>query len=863
MNPQPSRIAHYTVTAKLGEGGMGAVYRATDTKLNRDVAIKMLPDAFAGDPDYLGRFTREAQVLAALNHPNIAAVYGVEERAIVMELVEGSELPVGLAVAEALPIARQIAEALEAAHEKGIIHRDLKPANIKLTPDGVVKVLDFGLAKAIEINTPPSSANSPTLTLRATQAGVVLGTAAYMSPEQARGRPVDKRADIWAFGVVLYELLTGRQLFGGGDTITDTLASVVKDAPDLSVLPADTPANVRSLLERCLRKDPKTRLRDIGEARIALAEPVEAPAAVVAVPQARSTRLPWIIAAVATVLSAVAVVAWMRPRPDTNLLYRVTLPSPDGVEEAHSAGPQAALSPDGRQLAFIATSEQKEALWIRPVGTLAARRLERTEGAAFPFWSPDGKYVAFFTVDKLKKVSVDGGAPQVICDVKTSFRGVNGDGGTWRGDGMIVFPSGIPAQLHQVSAGGGTPTPLFPIDEAGGERAQLWPQALPDGRLLYLSMNRNQAESGIYVRQVGSDRGILVVKSAVRAVFAPPQSLLYVRDGAIIAQGVDPKTYQLTGDPVQLVDEVSANASNGRASFTVQGNVLLYQTGMWTSANLVWYDRQGRRTPVVAKQDRFIEVRLSPDGKTAALSVGAIGKADLWALDAVSASLTRVTQAGSISTILGPWSPDSRRVLISPLGAGQPKVEATLGARELRKVALPDCSVASDWLPTAGTVLCFGRQGVTAISEDGTGKPATLTSDSALAYPQVSPDGKRVAYMSAEAGRIQVWLASYPTFTDRRQVPSPEDSIYPQWRSDGRELFFSTPDSIMAADVRPGTATEIGTPRVLFKASMIRGLTRKFSAAPDGSRFLVIEPVESSVTRGINAILNWPAALGR
>jgi serine/threonine-protein kinase len=518
MSPQSS-IAHYRITAKLGEGGMGEVWRATDTKLNREVAIKILPDAFAQDPDRLARFTREAQVLASLNHPNIAAIYGVEERALVMELVPGPTLAERIAqgpipLDEALPIAHQIAEALEYAHERGIVHRDLKPANIKITPEGRVKVLDFGLAKAISTEPPAGDpASSPTLTMRATMAGVILGTAAYMSPEQARGQSADKRADIWSFGVALYEMLTGRQLFTGA-TVSDTLAAVLRAEVDLSTIPEP----VRGVVERCLRKDARRRWRDIGDVRIALDED---PSTSVAAPAA-ARRSYWWPPAAAILALALLALGFLHFREQPQPGFQVSLLPPEKTAftlvGAQTGG--MALSPDGRTLAFIATQEGRTLLWVQRLDSLTARPLPGTDGAYRPFWSPDNRFVGFFAANQLKKIEVAGGPPQVICDATL------GRGGTWNGADTIVF-SGSDRTLHRVPAAGGQPVKLTALDPSRQENAHYWPEFLPDGKhFLFLSRSGLTGKSAIYVGSVddkpGTGRRIEVLKATANVRYVPP-----------------------------------------------------------------------------------------------------------------------------------------------------------------------------------------------------------------------------------------------------------------------------------------------------------------------------------------------------
>jgi predicted Ser/Thr protein kinase len=505
----PSAIGHYRITAKLGEGGMGAVYRATDTKLNREVAIKVLPAEFAADPARMQRFEREAQVLAALNHPNIAAIYGVEQGAIVMELVEGDDLKGPVPAATAIEYARQMVAALEAAHEKGIVHRDLKPANVKVTPDGVVKVLDFGLAKAAE----PAAATaggvsptvSPTLSLAMTQAGMMLGTAAYMAPEQARGKEVDKRADIWAFGVILYELLTGKPLHGG-ETVSDTLAAVLLKEPDYTRLPAETPATVRRLIRSCLQKDPRQRLRDIADARLLLDE-VEPEQPVVAAP--KRAWLPWLVAATGILAAAVAV--WQRPKPAEPVTVRFPFSYPQGTGETVAlAAAQVAPSPDGRFLAFVASARGQNSLWLRPMGSPTAHRLDKTDGANLPFWSPDGQFLGYFADNKLKKISAAGGPSQTLADVGRGdgrLMVLSGDGGTWNAGGEIVYSGGTGTPLLRTTSAGGRGTPFTKLDEASGEFKHSWPQFLPDGKhVLYFQPTGIRRRAGYTSRN--SDRRI-------------------------------------------------------------------------------------------------------------------------------------------------------------------------------------------------------------------------------------------------------------------------------------------------------------------------------------------------------------------
>jgi eukaryotic-like serine/threonine-protein kinase len=881
MSPQSS-IAHYRIVSKLGEGGMGAVYRATDTKLNRDVAIKVLPPAFAEDASRMARFEREAQVLASLNHPNIAAIYGIEQGAIVMELVEGENLNGPIPIDTAIHYARQIAAGLEAAHEKGVVHRDLKPANIKATADGVVKLLDFGLAKAAEASAasgpqgrPAASPTiSPTLSLTMTQAGMILGTAAYMAPEQARGKPVDKRADIWAFGVVLFEMLTGKPLFAAGDTVTDVIAAVITREPDWPALPADTPAHVRRLLERCLRKDPKLRLRDIGEARIALDEPPGpggtpggTPAAG---PPKRAKRawLPWMVAGLAlTVAGAAAGVAWLRPKPAEPITVRFPLQYPEGATEPASgrAAPSAVPSPDGRYLAFIAnSSEGKTSLWVRPMGSPSAHRLDKTEGAALPFWSPDGQFIAFFADEKLKKIPVAGGSSQTLCEApRAAGARTPGDGGTWNADGVIVFSFGPGSPLMRVLAAGGPPTPVTRLDEPAGETWHAWPQFLPDGRhLLYFAENTDPEKSAIYIQELGSSQRTLVAKSRLRAAWSPPGYLLFPREATLFAQRLDPQTFRLTGEPVAVAEDVRSNEGNGRSAFAVSGNgVLVYQGGVFNlDGQLAWYGRDGKRLGAIGQRGQYQSVRLSPDEKRAALAVGPGFHADTWIMDLASGVLTRMTTDARSSNVIGPWSPDSERLAINWADAGGFH-ELTVASGKTRP--LGKGISAHDWSPDGHSILGtdFSGKQLVAIPVEGDPQPRTVSNTPYRKSDfRFAPDGKSVAYTSYEPGRAQIFVASFPAFAEKRQV-SIDGGGFPTWRKDGKELFFRTADgTVMSAEVRTGGRIEAGVPKPLFKFAS-GALWYKYSPAGDGQRFLVIESEQKDQIGQTMVVVNWTAEL--
>ena len=648
-----SRLGSYEILAPLGSGGMGDVYRARDTRLNRDVAIKVLPDLFAGDPERLARFHREAQMLAALNHPNIAHIHGLEEssgiRALVMELVEGPTLaeiiapgagrspaaaatsepapaarvgvaPRALGIDEALAIAKQIAEALEAAHEQGIVHRDLKPANIKVREDGTVKVLDFGLAKLAAPDASGTAAmaglsQSPTLTTpAATLAGVILGTAAYMSPEQARGKAADKRADIWAFGVVLFEMLTGQRLFGG-ETISDTLASVLKTEPSWDALPPSTPPALRRVLRSCLEKDPKRRLQAIGDWRLLL-EDAPQPVSVT------QGKLPWVIVAATAAILAVAVLVLgfvhfrETPVQPRTARFQVPLPEKTGGAIFH-------LSPDGRTLAISATEGGRRRLWVRPLDSLDARALPGTDDAAYPFWSPDSAFIGFFAQGKLKKIAMAGGPPQTLCEAP------NGRGGTWNASGVIVF-SGLGSGLSRVPAAGGVPSPV--TKPSTSEELHRYPEFLPGGNRFLFLINPGKPEvSGIYAGSLDGTPPVRILSDESNAVYVPPDAsgksghLLFRREGTLMAQPFDPGRLGTTGDMFPLAEQVGISATTNNGAFSASENgVLAYGSGKpepGLAGELAWMDRTGKRLGVVGQPGAVSTAALSPDEKRISFAI--------------------------------------------------------------------------------------------------------------------------------------------------------------------------------------------------------------------------------------------------
>jgi len=889
----PEMIAHYRITAKIGEGGMGEVYRATDTKLGREVAIKVLPEVFAQDPDRMARFAREAQVLASLNHPNIAAIYGVEDRALVMELVEGTTLAGPMPVEEALPIARQIAEALEYAHEKGIIHRDLKPANIKVTPEGRVKVLDFGLAKALSSESPTGDpASSPTLTMRATQMGVIMGTAAYMSPEQARGAPADKRSDIWSFGVVLYEMLTGRQIFGG-DTVSDSLAAVLKSDPDWSALPAQTPPSIRRLLRRCLERDRKRRLPDIADARLEIDEggggwQAEAPA-----PPAPSARrgLRWWNAALAAVALAGLVVAVIHFRETTPppVPVRFQIPAPEKTSFGNYG---MALSPDGRRLAFIASGATGQSmLWVRPLDSVAAQALPGTEGASFqPFWSPDSRYIGFLAQGKLKKIEATGGPPQTLCEVPGSLVG-----GSWSRGGVIIF-STPDNGLYRVPQAGGVPTPLTTLEASRGELGHLRPWFLPDGQhFLYFTRTVRAEDTAIYLATLDGSPRKRLVDAKQSAAYAPQEPgsenghLLFLREGTLMAQVLDLRRFELVGEPFPVAEQVGSTLAMGYFSVSANG-VLAYRSGASGIARqLAWFDREGKPLGTLGPSATYSGLAISPDGKrVAAEQLDSRGNWDIWVLDVARGVPTRFT-FDPAQDMYPVWSPDSAHLVFSSdrgtvgvFGLYRKDVGTSANEELLYKSGAGISLRPFAWSPDGNHLLYSANDPKTRndlwVLPNPAGNSGDRKPEPYLQTPfdetqgQFSPDGRWIAYTSdaSGAGQYQIYVQSFPRGNGEFQISTGAGGAQPRWRRDGKELFYIGADGkLMAVEVKTAPRFEAGVPRSLFDPRLVYAGQRNvyffYDVAPDGKRFLIntFNAGQNQTAEPITVVLNWRAALKR
>ncbi len=849
------KIGHYEVLSLLGQGGMGEVYRARDTKLKRDVAIKVLPETVARDRERLARFQREAEVLASLNHPNIAHIYGVEDRALVMELVEGESPKGPMPFEEAWKICSQIAEALDYAHDKGIVHRDLKPANVKVTPEGVVKLLDFGLAKAFS-ETPDSApsdpANSPTVTLGATVAGAIMGTAAYMAPEQARGKPVDKRADIWAFGAVLYELITGERAFKGDD-ITDILASVVKEQPDLT----RAPAHVRRLLASCLEKDPKRRLRDIGD----WARQLDDAAVPAAVPS--SSRAGWWWPATAAAVLAIIAVAlgflYFRERPaPPATMVRFQFPAP---QEAGVGVP--IVSPDGT-MAIIWSSTQ---ISVRSFDSLEARPLASTEGTFVetPFWTADSRSVVYAAAGMLKKVDASGGPPIALCELS----GVNAlSGGFSLADGRILFAQGN-GGFREVASGGGTASPL----QIPGTAAGTSPALLPDGDHFIFS-----GSAGIYTASLnGRESAKRLLPDRSRAAYVPSQAgdsgyLVFQRGETLLAQPFNPKRLEVAGDPVAIAQPGSGfSGSVSGFSASVSG-ALVYRAG-FDQSKLTWFDRAGKPVGTAWAPGAYTELTISPDGSRMAV-VRSDNPPTAWIHEFATETSTRLASPG-FAAVKPVWSPDSKDVAFFGLRAAQAPglfekswngagKEQPLFSKPEGVIWPWDWSRDGHWL-LISVVDPKTKEDLWVLPMQGEHKPEPfLVTDYTETAGAFSPDGRFIAYVSDESGKFEVYVRSFPAASGGKWAISSGGGYQPRWRPDGKELFyFAAEGKLMSVDVTPGTAFKAGAPKFLFQAPIFGGgastENRYWDVNPDGKRFLI--NVAGGGSAPVTVVLNWQAGL--
>jgi Tol biopolymer transport system component len=862
-------VGPYEVISAIGAGGMGEVYRALDTRLQREVALKVLPDVFALDPDRLARLQREAQVLASLNHPNIAAIYGFEQadgvRALALEMVEGPTLADRIAAGpipldEALPIARQIASALEAAHESGVIHRDLKPANVKVRPDGTVKVLDFGLAKAVEGGTSRSGSVSlsPTLTTPAvTGVGTILGTAAYMAPEQARGRVVDKRADIWAFGCVLYEMLTGARPFEGSD-ITDVLASVIKSDPDWAALPAGLPPAVRNVIHHCLKKDAGLRFRDIGDVRLALAgafhtETAVPTAAPPAAPRRSLARVVLMAAGVVALATSVGGATWALMRPALPAVGRLAVLHSEAAVRFGGNGSDIVISPDGRRIAYLA-GDGEARLYLRPLDQLTPTPLAPTiSNPAHIFVSPDGQWIGFGdpTDITLKKVAVTGGPPLPLAKLSQN-QGFNG--AAWLPDDSIVFGTANTGLMRV--APGGEPAPITKTDPTKGEVAHRYPHALPGGEAVLFTIFTADGQSDslqVALLDLRTGQHQVIIRGGSSPLYSPSGHIVYGNNGTLRAVPFDLERLAIRGNPVGVIEGVVTKASGAVSAHMAADGSLVYVAGTATNArrNLVWVDRQGREEEIKVPPRTYAYARLSPDGRRIALDIRD-EQNDVWTWDLVRNTLTRLTFNPGLDR--GPiWTADGTRIAVSTATAGAEAVyvqSADGSGTPTRVTPAKGVFIPMAFSPD-GRYLLVNNSGtppydILMVDLQNLAEPKPLLNATYTeANPAVSPDGRWIAYQSNESGKDEIYVRPFPNVSEGRWQVSTNGGTRPLWSRNGRELFyFIPPGVIMAAPVTPGAVFSAGTPVAVVKGNYSSPQTgRMYDVSPDGRRFLLIREV--------------------
>ena len=880
-----SQLGPYQIVAPLGVGGMGEVYRAHDSRLRREVAIKVVPEATAHDAVRMARFAREAQFLAALNHPNIGSIYGFEESstmlALVMELVEGPTLADRIAqgpipVEDALPILKQIAEALEYAHDRGIVHRDLKPANIKIKPDGTVKVLDFGLAKALsdDIN-PTDISNSPTLTAAATKAGLILGTAAYMAPEQARGKAVDRRADIWSFGAVAFEMLTGKMAFKG-DTVSDTLAAVIRGEPEWTFLPASVPNEIQQLIRRCLNKDPRQRLQSIGEARIAIANvmesrtaPMKGPsisaASISAATLEKENRALKILAGcglAALLIAAGFLVANLLHSGSTreNLPIRFAILPPPGTS-LNSVLRTVAISQDGSRIALSATSSDGPRLYLRDMNSASSIPIAGAEGAVNPVFSPDGRWLAFFAAGKLKKISLDGGAPVVVADGITSPKGLS-----WGTDHNIYFAPSLSSAIVRVSDSGGPPQAATKLQADKGELADFSPDVLPDGKtLLFTAFSGGNMDDGALVAQkIGSDERKVIVAKGADAHFFAPNHLLYVRGGNLMIAEFNTGKLETTGSPAVVVQDVLMQPATGLAQYDVSSSgTLIYVNGgkQAVENSLVLAEHDAKVQPLPVKPNLYESPRFSPDGKLLALTVR-LPDPDIWVYDMERGALRRITFAPGEDE-LPVWSPDGKRIAFASNGRQQAFMVAVDGSGQEERLMKNESHFhLQSWSPD-GKIIAYERLGSSGQYEiwmlplDGDRKPYPyLVSQFHVSQPAFSKDGNWLAYTSNESGRSEVYVQRFPGPGEKIQV-STDGGNHPVWSRDGKQLVYENTGTLWATEVLL-SPFRVGKSRVLYQGDIWNDAAGpNYTLAPGGHRIVVVERIKDPEGGNVKVVVNW------
>jgi eukaryotic-like serine/threonine-protein kinase len=898
--PIGRKLGSYEITALLGKGGMGEVYRARDVKLKRDVALKILPGEFHRDPDRIRRFQREAEALASLNHPNIAAIYDFQEtsgfRFLIMELVEGESLDSRVAkgplrVNEALNIAKQICEALEAAHDKGIVHRDLKPANVKITFDGKVKVLDFGLAKALAGGAcSPDLSQLSIVTAKSTRDGMILGTPAYLSPEQARGKQLDKRTDIWAFGCVLFELLTGRKAFAG-ETVSDTIAKILEREPDLQKLSEVVPSNVRVLLRRCMEKERNRRLHDIADARIELEDALNSATRVDATGTHSFETKRIVLASLAVGIVFGAVGTWIgmsrlgRAGVSSPVVARFTIDLPQGAVLESGFGTQLAISPDGSRVAFSVTRASQTEMFVRRIDELAAKPVEGIKtlaGGGVRFFSPDGQWLGY--VDpasrSIKKVALSGGAPVTMVTIE----GRQGNGGTWGAEDNIIYAD---VDLYEVPASGGAPSLLLKPDTAKGERAYRGPLFLPGGKAVLFTISNEDNESHddatIAVLDLTTGHKKILVQGGMDARYSPSGHLVYARAGSLLAVPFDLKRLEIKGRPVRVLDGVLMSTNTGIAQFTIASNgTLVYAPGKAEGGERVpvWVDSKGKATPLPVPRRSYLHPALSPDEKQLAIEVEGPSH-NLYSYDLSRGTFTKLTFDGLSHWPL--WTPRGDRLTFRKMTIGLFTMWWMAADRSAPEQQLSSIGGAmespSSWSPD-GHALAFTRvdlktgPDVYILPMDGDRKPRPLAqSRFAEGSPKFSPDGRWVAYSSNESGKPEIYVQPYPGPGPTIQI-STEGGTDPVWSKKNHEIFYRNGDRMMLVAIKTQPKFSASKPELLWMGHYSHGLSSScglpgptsanYDVTADGKRFLMIQDADQDVVaHQLNVVLNWSEELNR